>query len=122
MPALEVMDLKQKALVLEATGGNDAYGEPAVADEVDEIDCRIVYTTSDAQNGIATLIADHEVPLYSRVWDGGLADLPGTADMPPDSWLQVVSVTTTPDIKGRNIRYEHALAWFKDTPDPTTGG
>jgi hypothetical protein len=118
MPPLEQMDRHQKVLLWEASGESDDYGEPFVADEPEEIEVRLVWS-DQGDSQAATLITDREIPVDSRVWEGGYDDLPGTAAIPESDWMIVTDSAPTKDIKGRNVRYEHKLAWYKDEPDPT---
>lgn len=110
MPAPEVSFLRQKAVLLPATGTDD-YGRKSVGTAV-EIDCRWINKRSEvlAPNGQtiavdATVIVKREIPIGSVLWLGRLADWAGTGFGEDDGTLmESVSYNETPDLKARVTR------------------
>lgn len=131
MPAFETMDLTEKALLWETTGGLDQYGQYAY-EFLDSPVQRCVRwvekrsLASDANGNPlsldATVIMDREVAVGSLMWRGSLTDLPGTGTAAPETDLMIVVLRSrTKDIKGRYTRWSYGLTRFKDTL-PTEGG
>lgn len=131
MPALEQMDLTDKALLWETTGSYDQYGQYAYEflNSPIHICVRWVHGrhTESGPDGNpmaidVTVIANRLIKTGSLLWRGSLADLPGTGTAAPETDLMIVDERTeTKDIKGRVTRYEYRLRRFKDTL-PTEGG
>ena len=116
MPAFEICDLKQDAVIWMPLG-NDRHGLPVVG-QPREIKCR--WTLSDTQSadpqgntiqssGKVTVAADLPPGVIMR--QGLICDVPD----PPDQLHTVVSVNSTPDIKNRNTRINLTLMRYTDT-------
>ena len=63
----------------------------------------------------AEVVTVEDVPVGSVMWLGGLDDLPGTAMVPEEDAMQVITVPVTPDIKGRFKSRTLMLMRMKDT-------
>lgn len=121
MPKLEIHDLKQKA-VLWTRVGFDRYGQQVVANPV-EINVRYeedIQETIDADATpiakTATVFVDRDIERGSILWLGTLASLPSA----PTNLVEVLSLTKTPDIKGRNFQRTVNVNRWKDEVVPTT--
>jgi hypothetical protein len=121
MPAVEVSDLNQKA-VLWANNGTDDYGDPKIGAPV-EISVNWSWN-EDAQESptggpvaiVGTVAVDRRIKLKSLLWLGRLAELPETkADL-----CQVIGYSEVPDVKGRNPRRSVTIARYSNTL-PTIG-
>jgi hypothetical protein len=121
MPALEVADRYQKAVLMPATGGYDAYGQPVVGEAI-EVTVRWVWekqeVTDPQGNTItidATAVVDREIPVHSRMWLGEIADWIGTGSGAVDNDLcEVRTASRTSDIKNRFVRRTVGLMRFRD--------
>lgn len=109
MPPLEKLDRKQLALLWALTDTVDDFGVASVS-AVRELKVRWNHTSReglDAQGlGVvieADVVVDRDISEGSVMWLGGLDDLPGTATVPEQDLMEVVSFKKTPDIKGRNF-------------------
>ncbi len=107
MPAVETDCLHQKAVLWEATGYYDNEGVATVSGTPVEISVRHINTRDETVNnrGVTvaidtTLIVDRDITDGSILWLGKMIDLPS----PLSNLKQVVTVRTTPDIKGREMR------------------
>lgn len=116
MPALEVSDLKQKA-VLWANNGLDDYGQPKVSAPV-EINVRWVWSkelnetpTESGEVIVGEVAVDRVIEAESILWLGTLASLPATKT----DLCKVVGYRETPDVKGRNPRRSVTIVKFNDT-------
>lgn len=106
MPAIEINDLHQKAVLWAATGYDD-YGEPTIGSATGtEIDVRWIdeqSEVSDPKGGtiasIATVIVDQDIAVGSVMWLGELANYVASAVK-----MQVVDAQKIPDVKGRVFR------------------
>lgn len=122
MPAFETMDLIHDA-VLWAAAGSDSDGDPTVSDAPLDISVRFVKKQSQALDPKGnvltvdwTMVADMEIAIDSRVWQGTLDDLPGTNPNPPDSGtMWVVTNEFTDSLKGREERTTYGLKFYKDS-------
>ena len=132
MPALEVLDRRQKAvywpLVVDSAGRMvaDANGQPRRSAPV-EIAVRwedVLREIPSANGGTTTISAEVEtnadVPVGAHMWRGGLNDLPGTAQVPEADVMQVYSRTKIPDLKARDNDRRLSLTRVKDSL-PTAG-
>lgn len=108
MPAFEIRDLKQYA-VLWSFVGQDRHGVAVVASP---IQIKVRWLLNDAQvidpmgNTIAssgTIISSIDIPNMSIIRLGKLIDLPET----PDQLHAVIKANTTPDLKNRHTRYDY---------------
>lgn len=123
MPQLEEMDRHQDALYWPKTG-TDGYGQP-VHGAVQELKVRWENgrrLASDANgNPIAidaTVASGRTVlVLGSLMWEGKLADTPGTSETPESDLMIVVGFDSATDIKGRVVRREALLQRYKNTFD-----
>lgn len=123
MPALEISDMMQKAVVWDASG-YDEFGNPVVGN-IREIRCRWENKKEDmlARDG-TPLVVDAVVfvavalTIGSNMWLGALADWAGTGSAGyDDDVMEVVSVKDIPDLKSRMHRYKLGLQRLKDTPN-----
>lgn len=125
MPAFEVRDRKQKA-VLWAAASVDNHGNTTVSDDPVELEVRWVptqKTATDAKgNPIAVdavVIVDRAIDIDSILWLGAMDDIPGTSFSPTTDLLEVVTYNETPDIKNRHVRREVGVRRYNDTALPT---
>ena len=121
MPELEVEDLNDFAVLLEA-GNYNRYGRVLVSDVPIEVPCRWVENvTSTGGNQtntsaiMAQVMVDRYVGLSSILWHGRLVDFPRDwATDPVANWLtEVADVHGTPDIEGRNTRWSVDVTRFR---------
>lgn len=120
MPPLESLDRHQYALLWEKVPKTevqyDNYGEPIVRDPI-----QILVRWNDGRNETvdqqgatiaydATVVVDRDIPIGSMMWLGRKQDYRIT-----DTKLQVIHVSTTPDLKNRNYRREVFLSRLHDT-------
>lgn len=124
MPAFEVMDLRQRA-VLWAASGYDSYGEAKIGPPV-EVAVRWLTkrrTILDAQGNTIALDAQAIVKQFvsenSLIWLGTIASWMEARPALPEV-CQVKTYGQTPDIKKRNTRYELGLLRWKSTAPTTT--
>jgi hypothetical protein len=116
MPTVERVGLTQRA-VMWAPSGVDNYGNTRVSSPVEilcgwpQVKTKPGNAQSDAVSRTEQLAVDRDIAIGSILWLGSLADLPDT----PESLREVVSVTKTPDIKGRQFRYTVGLAAFSNS-------
>ncbi len=120
MPAPEHDNRRQKALLWTRKGVN-RQGQVTLNDPV-EIIVRWKYVKRemvDRQGNTVAIDAEvvtvEDVPIGSVMWLGGLADLPGTANVPEQDTMMVISAPWTPDIKGRFKMKTLMLMRIKDT-------
>lgn len=110
-----------KAVVWLRTG-IDKNARPVVSATALEIDCRwddSVRTMVDSQGNSVAIDAtisgyDDAIPIGSAVWRGSVEDIPGTAQTPVLDVMEVISITNTDDIRGRNTYREASLMRQKD--------
>ena len=122
MPAPEICDLLHRMVVWPSVG-RDIDGMPRVSSAPTEYPCRWVGKQSqvlDAQGNTvsvdATAVMAVDIPLFSAVWLGTLAQLPGTTPHPPpDTVMTVVVVNSTDSINIRSTRRTLGLKRAKDT-------
>lgn len=119
MPALEVLDLYQTAVLWEKSGDDD-YAEPTFSDP-EEIRVRWINSRQVVPNPLSTeqgfdviLIAPRELVIGSLMYLGTLSAWTGTgsADATAERF-QVKKGKVVPDLKNRNIRYEYGLMRFR---------
>lgn len=121
MPPYTESNRYQKALLWEQAGVN-AFNEPVVY-EASEILVRWINKAGEMRNPQGTpvktdasVISNQEIGIGSLMWEGSLAEWVGTGSELIDSGvMQVIAMSLTPDIKGRFIRHEVGLAYFRDT-------
>ena len=113
----ETNDLKQTA-TLWACSGIDRDGEPTVSAGAD-ISVRWVVKVVESMDPKgrpvkydATVAAGQEIAMNSIMWLGKVADFDG--DNVSDLFI-VKDRSRTPDVKGKNIRWEYALQRHSDT-------
>lgn len=116
MPALETVDLHQKA-VLWAKNGTNRYGEVKV-DAATEIDVR--WETTERQvigpNGSpisldSVAYVDQDITVGSIMWLGELTDVP----TPPTNLREVVDFKSVPDIRNKKTRRRVFLTKYSST-------
>lgn len=119
---VEDMGRYQKAL-LWTLAGYDSYGEPTRATSPEEIDVRWEKVNKIVQGSQGQPIAitaevvvasNLEVPVGSTMWLGGLDDVPGTGSSPESDLMEVITVNSIPDIKGRVYRRTLSLSRISD--------
>ncbi len=117
MPAFEVRDRRDWAVVWEAVGA-DANGDFLVSGTPYETRVRWVDKQAqalDPQGNVLTIDAQVicgfvDIPVGSAMWKGRLKDLPGTnPSPPPNNIMDVVTFNPTFDIKNRFKRRELGL-------------
>ena len=120
MPAPEHDNRRQKAILWTRKGVN-RQGQVTLNDPV-EIMVRwkwVKREVLDKQGNTVAIDAEvvtvETVPIGSVMWLGELNDLPGTAEVPEEDTMQVISAPPTPDIKGRFIQRTLMLMRIKDT-------
>lgn len=113
---LETDCLEQDAVVWEHSGV-DNYGNSTVGSAT-ALNVRWEYVTEenldpDTSNQAVTarVWVNQDIAIGSILWEGALADLPGT----PTPLYQVISLKKIPDIKNRNIRRMLTLINFNNT-------
>lgn len=121
MPALETIDLHQRA-VLWTKAGDDIEGRPLVMAPV-EIACRWERGAREGLKKDGTLVrldafvvvAQDVVP-DSILWEGTLAEWNATGSASGDhtDLMQVVIVKNSPDVKGQNRRRTLGLQMYSD--------
>ena len=122
MPAFEVRDLFQRAVLWPFLGQFDEHGQHMVSLEaVDEIPVRWNDVHKEALdrdgNSVAInaeVVVQQPVPIGSNLWLGRLIDLPRPGLLPPSNVMVVISTTKTPDMKNRNQRQTLSLMRLKD--------
>lgn len=125
MPPLESKDRTQ-AVVVWVPDGIDSYGQPTW-ETPREITVRWVWRQREIGDGKggtvvldASVVAGEEVPVDSLLFLGTLEGVGGwyeAGSATDDARLcQVRTSTTTPDIKGRNVRYELGVMRFRARP------
>lgn len=128
MPALETMDLRQKALFWEKIGVTN-YGQPRVDTSVDPVELSVRWeevkkekltTGGQTLQVDAEVVVDREIPDQSLMWLGSLADLPDDLNDITDV-MQVISVDEVPDLKNRNTRRVCLLMRYMDKLPNGTG-
>lgn len=131
MPAIEEIDFLQRAVLMRDTGTRDAYGRVIVGDAEDiwvrwEWGQRQQLGAQGQPIAIdATVFAAEELPVGSRMWlapdprYSAVEQFLGTGSGgDDDDVMEIISGRIVPDIKNRFVRYQHALAWWKDNPEP----
>ena len=114
MPALEVKDLNQKA-VLWVANGNDTDGEIKVDAKV-EINVRWEDNLSSVGGQgssiaiAATVVVDRDIAVNDIMWLGALRDVPAT----PTNLRQVADFQKIPNVKGRNYRRTVSLVKYSN--------
>jgi len=117
MPSLSTVNLTTKA-VLWMLSGRDDYSEITVSAGV-EIPVRweeLINQQINAQgdpvaiNG--TIGVDRVITEGSILWEGKLADVPGSFT---NELMEVVSMNRVPDIKGRDTQLNVTVRRFKNT-------
>jgi hypothetical protein len=115
MPAIEVQNLNQKA-VLWAASSYDNFGCYQVTSPV-EIDCRWEESRKQSASPentviaiVATAFVDREIAAGSILWKGSLSDLPTS----PTGLKEVVDYEEVPDLKGRNVQRTVTLARYNE--------
>jgi hypothetical protein len=124
MPAFETKDLNQWA-ILWRVSSSDRYGTKTFHSP-EEIRVRwvgkrkqIISPTGQLIGADATVITREYVPNGSLLREGRLEDWVGTGSNDDDEGiLEVIGSDYTPDIKGRNYRYELMLVRYKDEVPP----
>ena len=132
MPAIETMDLHQRAVLYAAATAThpfDAFGNRQVIAPV-EVACRWVKRRrelTDPNRGTivteATVILAQQAKEGSILWLGSFSDLQdsgrgtgtGADDGPTGDIHEVVSSTVTPDLKNRHTRWEHQVRRYTDS-------
>lgn len=121
MPALEVSDLTQQA-VLWAMSNYDSFGQPAVGDPI-QINVRWVWhhrEVVDAKGNTISLAADvaaaQDIPINSHMWLGTLDqwNSNGMSQVNQDLY-EVKTSDNVPDVKGRNVRRTFGLMKLHDS-------
>lgn len=126
MPPLERHDLKQDAVYWEVIS-DDGYGGIVVSSTPIPMKVRYSFRkreTQDQQNkGVNSdidIITKEELLPNSIVWLGKVEDMPDSVtDL--TKLYQVISISKTFDLKGRNPRYVGFLARYGDTFPDTVG-
>lgn len=120
MPAFEVMDLRQDA-VLWSFAGNDRRGQPTYYFPV-AVKVRWLNKLREVLQPDGTTIAieiqviiARDVKIGSVFWLGKLEDLPDSFSSPDSGLYQAITFDSTPDIKNRNVRRTLNLMRYKDT-------
>jgi hypothetical protein len=132
MPPLEQEELDQKALYWEFTEDSDEYGQPVVSATPLELDVRWEYTQRQMVDPFgklvaidAMVVADRKLKVDSKMWLGELSEWlgvrTGSGGEEPDSVMYVKTYNRIPDLKGREVRHEVGLAFYRDSPDPRQG-
>lgn len=125
MPALEVCDLNDDAVLWPVAGNADPNGQDRVSDR--PVGVRVRWNDSftevrDPQGNTvaieATVVADRRIDKGSVLWHGKVSDLPaGTGfaleDVP--DLMQVYSWNGTQSLNGRNTRHELKLMRLKSS-------
>ena len=121
MPALEVMDLNQRA-VLWPRKGTDLNGQPTV-DVALRREIKVRWNAKShevlAADG-STIAADglvvvkQDVAVGSILWLGALDDIPGTSYVPQSGLMQVIRFNDTKDLKGRFTRRTLSVMRWND--------
>ncbi len=126
MPAFEVMDLNQTAVLWGPTTP-DGYGQMRVDPTAGrEIPCRWVWkrdTATDPQADVtemtATITVNEEVPVGAILFLGTLDEWLGTGSgsgevLDENELMEVQSASRTPDLKNRNVRRDLTLRRFQN--------
>ena len=115
MPPPETFDLFQTA-VLWRKVGQTRDNEPIVS-AAEEVDCRWRWGRRESVGPEGAPIAfdarvalEEEIPDGSVMWLGELRDFRDTGRQP---LMTTVTIDGTPDVKGREFRYEYGLMRFK---------
>jgi hypothetical protein len=117
VPPVEAADLFQDCIVwrkIDETDDNEPVVSPG-----EQVDCRwvnrrIQTVGADGEPVAydATLALDEDVPDGSIVWEGCLADFEDDIAK-KNRLMAVIRFAGTPDVKGRNTRYEYGLMRFR---------
>ena len=123
MPAFEVFDLNQKAVLWPTAGPKDRYGVLQVGDPVEifvrweNTRCEMLNSKGEVIGVDASVVTDRDITVGSRMWLGELADWYGTGSgVEDDEVMQVLSVEKATDLKGRILRRELLLCRYKNAP------
>lgn len=107
---------KQKA-VYWAASNTDDYSAPLLAAPI-ELLVRWVESQQEGMDpqgnpvgNTITVVVDREIAIGSIMWLGAEADLPGS----PTNLKQVIGRSRTPDVKGRSIYWDLALAKYSNS-------
>lgn len=121
MPSIEVEDLDDDAVLLEA-GSYDRYGRIKTSSVPVAIKCRWVEDVtssggpeSDTAGVTAQVYVDREIGLSSLLWRGKLADFPN--DWENINWGELVEVANfhrVPDIEDREERMWVDVTRYRD--------
>ena len=103
--------------------GTDRTARPILSDTALELKCRwdsSTKTVLDTQGNSVSIDAtisgfSIHIPIGSAVWKGTIDDIPGTSEIPVLDVMEVVTVTDTEDIRGRDTYREATLVRQKDT-------
>ena len=113
---IETDCLEQDAVIWQPDGRDD-YGRDTVGSASGikvrwehKVEENLDPDTSN-QAVVAILYVSSVIPVGTIVWEGALADLPGT----PTPLYQVISQKSVPDIKNREVRRSLQLINFHDT-------
>lgn len=111
MPDPETAGLWQDAVLWEATGETDRYGQHVIGSAVQ---LQVVWNTKrrevlDAKGSTvkvdAVAVVDREIRAGSLMWLGSIDDLPGTSEsVPDDDVMEVIGYSHTNDIRVRVVR------------------
>lgn len=122
MPPLEIMDLYDRAVLLEFRRQDDD-GQPVVCG-AEEISCRwekksgeIIDPKGRITQIDAVAVVDREIPVNSILWEGEIVDWLGTGSSggPEPEMMRVVGIGEIPDLKGRSMRRVLNLQRFRGT-------
>lgn len=129
MPAIEQMELDQKAVLWSVSTKVDNYGQNKVEDPI-EINVRWENKSSSNRSSenqvtgiVAMISADREISVNSVMWKGELSDFVGSVAQ-NQQLCEVQNSGNVKDIKGRETRYEASLVRYKGTVpilEPGTG-
>jgi len=116
MPSLETFDCVDDAVLWEASGKWDNFGQLKINDPI-EIKVRWLVTHTDGQDAQGNKItfsvrmsSTRPIALQSILRHGTLSEV----DDPPTGLCLAVSEEIGYDVKGRANRYEYRLTKFKD--------
>jgi len=109
MPSIETAFRYQDA-VYWAANGYDDYGEPKLDAAVDlkvrweDVKDEVVDAKGNTVAIDAIAVIDRDIPVGSVLWQGTIADIPGTSETPSSDLRRVLKFSSIPDIKNRNYR------------------
>lgn len=120
MPDIESDCREQDAVIWQANGFDDD-GEVTIGSASDNkvrwqhVEDEVTDVNGNNVAIDALVVTAIDVVVGSIMWEGKIADLPGTGETPTSNIYRVVKFKKTPDVKGRKFRRVSMLEKYSDT-------